>query len=172
MKVLLRRNVSKLGKIGDIVDVKSGYARNYLLPEGLATEPTEGNLKAVETEKQAYLEQVAKEKTELELKAAAVRGKEVTISARANEEGRLYGSIGTAQIAAALGENGVLVEPRMIHMDHPIRQLDKYDVEILFGEDVTATIHVWVVPLHDVGEELAAEAPPAAETPAEEPAEE
>jgi len=157
MKVLLRRNVSKLGKIGDVVEVKSGYARNYLLPEGLATKPTAGNLKAVEAEKQAYLEQVAKEKAVLELKATAVRGKEITIPARANEEGHLYGSVGTAQIAAALGQEGILVEPKMVHMDHPIRKLDKYDVEILFGEDVMATIHVWVVPLHEPGEEPAAE---------------
>ena len=101
MKVLLRRNVSQLGHIGEVVEVKPGYARNYLLPYGLAVEPTEMNLKAIEAQKQAYLEELAKKREELEARAALVADKEVTIAARANEEGVLYGSVGPAQIVAA-----------------------------------------------------------------------
>jgi large subunit ribosomal protein L9 len=160
MKVLLRRNVPKLGKIGEIVDVRVGYARNYLLPQALAVTPTEANLKAVEAEKERYLQELAAMRTELEAQAAAVRGKEVTISARANEEGQLYGSVGPAQIVAALAEQGVFLETQNIVLDAPIRRLDKYDVEVLFGEDVKSMIHVWVVPIRDQGEPPPAEPVP------------
>jgi large subunit ribosomal protein L9 len=162
MKVLLRRNVSNLGKIGEVVEVKPGYGRNYLLPQRLGVEPTRTNLKAVEAEKQKYLEEVARERSVLELKAEAIRGKEVTITGRANEEGLLYGSIGPAQIVAALAEGGVFLEPSHIVLDAAIRRVDKYDVIVRLAEDITATIHVWVVPLREVGAEAAGEAPAAA----------
>jgi large subunit ribosomal protein L9 len=149
MKVLLRRNVLNLGKIGEVVDVKPGYARNYLLPQRLAVGPTEGNLKAVEAEKAEYLKQLARLKTELEAKAAVLQGKEVTISARANEEGHLYGSVGPAQIVAALAADNIFIEAENIVMSEPIRTLDKYDLKVRFSEEVLATIHVWVVPLRD-----------------------
>jgi large subunit ribosomal protein L9 len=162
MKVLLRRNVLNLGKIGEVVEVKAGYGRNYLLPERLAVEPTKSNLKAVEAEKAKYLEEVAKERAAMELRAAAIRGKEVTIIARANEEGLLYGSIGPAQIVAALAETGVFLEPSQIVLDAAIRRLDKYEVLVRLGEDVTAKVGVTVVPLYDASEPGAAAAPAAA----------
>ena len=149
MKVLLRRNVAKLGLIGEVVDVKAGYARNYLIPQRLAVAPTAGNLKAIEAEKDAYLAQVAQERAAMVARAEAIKGKEVTISARANEEGHLYGSIGPAQIAGALAAEGVFVEAEQIVLDEPIRRLDKYDLAVRFQEDVTATIHVWVVPVRE-----------------------
>lgn len=149
MKVLLRKNMPKLGSIGDVVNVKPGYARNYLLPQGMAVEPSPANLKAVEVEKQRHLEQLAKLREEMQAKAKAVAGKELTITARANEEGHLYGSIGPAQIVAALSDEKIFVEAENIKLDEPIRQLDKYDVEVRFAEDITATIHVWVVPAHE-----------------------
>jgi len=150
MKVLLNQNIARLGNIGDVVDVAEGYARNYLLPQNMATQPTEANIKAVEAAKAKYLEQLAQERADLQAKADAVRGKEVSIAVRANEEGHLYGSVGPAQIAAAMAEEGVFVEAKYIVLDHPIRQLDKYDVTVAFAEDVTATIHVWVVPSHTI----------------------
>ena len=149
MKVLLRKNVYKLGKIGDVVEVKNGYARNYLVPHGIAYQPTEANIKAVESEKAKYLEELAEQRKELQIRADAVNGKEVTIAARANVEGHLYGSVGPAQIAAALNDIGAMVNPDEVVMPQPIRQLDKYDVEIRFEEDVTATVCVWVVPTQD-----------------------
>ena len=149
MKVLLRQNVRKLGQIGDLVDVKPGYARNYLLPEGLAIAPTDANLKIVEAEKKRHLEELARMREELEAKAAVVKGKEITISARANEEGHLYGSIGPAQIEAALAAENIFIDSKYIELDHPIRQLDKYDVQIRFSPDIASTIHVWVLPSHD-----------------------
>ena len=173
MKVLLRRNVPNLGRIGEIVEVKPGYARNFLLPQRLAFEPSAANLRTVDAEKQRYLQELAKERAALVARAEIVQGKEVTISARANEQGHLYGSVGPAQIAAALAAEGVFVESEYVAMDQPIRQLDKYDVTLRFAEDVTATVHVWVVPSQEAPD---AEAPPedaeaAGTSPPEEPQE-
>jgi len=153
MKILLRRNVAKLGTIGDVVEVKPGYARNYLLPQRLGVAPSEANLKVIEAEKQAYLAQLAQQRAELEQRASALHGKEVTISARANEEGHLYGSVGPAQIVAALAKEGIFLETEHVALDNPIRQLDKYDVTVRFSEEVSTTIHVWVVPARDVDTE-------------------
>ena len=149
MKVLLRQNVEALGHIGDVVEVRPGYARNYLLPTGLAVQPTQANLKTVELHKQRYLEEMARQRKEIELRAAAMSGKEITIAVRANVEGHLYGSVGPAQIVAALAEEKIFVEPEEVALAEPIRQLDKYDVELDFGHDVKSTIHVWVVPSHE-----------------------
>lgn len=149
MKVMLKKNVAKLGTIGDVVEVKPGYARNYLLPLGLAADPTEANIRAIEAERFRFQEVAAKDREAQEARVEAIRGKEITISARANEEGQLYGSIGPAQIAAALAAEDVFVEPEHIVLDEPIRKLDKYDVMVRFAKDLTAEIHVWVVPTHD-----------------------
>lgn len=168
MKVLLRRNVPHLGKIGDVVEVKPGYARNYLVPHRLAVEPTQGNLKAIEAEKLAYLQQLAHERAEVEAKAAIIQGREITIVARANEEGHLYGSIGPAQVSAVLAEGGAFIDAQFIKLDEPIQQLDKYDVKVDFGEEISATIHVWVVPIYEGDEDQ--DAPPSDKPPAEAPA--
>ncbi len=149
MKVLLNTNVPKLGMIGDVVEVKPGYARNFLLPYGKAIEPTPLNLKRIEIEKQKHLEELARLRTELEAKATLADGKELTITARANAEGHLYGSIGPAQVAEALAKEGVLIEAKHVDLEKPIQQLDKHDVTLKFGEDVTASIHLWVVPSSD-----------------------
>lgn len=153
MKVLLRRNVSKLGVIGEVVEVKGGYARNYLVPQGLAVEPTERNVKAIEDEKQAYLEELAKDRAQLEAKAQLLQGKEITLSVRANEDGRLYGSVGPARIAAVLAEEGLFVDSEYIVLDEPIHRLDKYDLKVRFSEEVSATIHLWVLPVRDEDDE-------------------
>ncbi len=156
MKVLLRRNIAKLGEIGEVVEVLPGYARNYLLPQGLAAVPTEGNIKAIEAEKQAYLAQLAQERSALEARAKVLQGKEFTIFARANVEGHLYGSIGPAQIASVVTKEGIILEPQEILLDEPIRKLDKYEVTVAFGQDVGCGISVWVVPLREGGEEESA----------------
>lgn len=171
MKVLLRQNVKRLGQIGDVIDVRPGYARNYLLPTGLAVKPTKVNLKTVELHKQQYLEEMARQREEIEARAAALSGKEVTLAVRANVEGHLYGSVGPAQIVAAMAEEGIFVEPEEVALAEPIRQLDKYDVELDFGHDIKTTIHVWVVPSHedaDEGDDGAAP-PPTGEDEAESP---
>ena len=149
MKLLLRRNVQKLGHIGEVVEVRAGYGRNYLIPQGLAVAPTEANLKAIEAQKQAYLVELAHEKAALEAQAKLLDGKEFAIAARANPEGQLYGSIGPAQVALAVAKEGLPIDARNIVLDEPIRKLDKCEVTVRFAEDVEATISVWVVPLRE-----------------------
>jgi large subunit ribosomal protein L9 len=157
MKLLLKKNVYKLGQIGDVVEVKDGYARNYLLPHRLAVEPTEANLKAIEVEKQKYLEELAKMKEEFEAKAKLVDGKELIIEAKANDEGHLYGSIGPAQIVDLLGQEGIMLDAEFVKLDQPIRTLDKYTVNVVFCPGVQAQLSVWVVPEGGPVEEPAAE---------------
>ena len=145
MKVLLRRNVAKLGTIGEVVEVKPGYARNYLLPEQLAVKPTEANLRAIEAEKQQYLEELAIVKANLQARADLINGREITLSVRANEEGHLYGSVGPAQIAAALYEQGAVVEAENIVLDAVIRNVGKYEIEVRFDEEVKAAVQLTVL---------------------------
>ena len=153
MKVLLRRNIANLGDIGEVVEVRPGYARNYLHPQGLAAVPTESNIQAIEAEKQAYLAQLAQERTALEARAKVLQGKEFTIFARANVEGHLYGSVGPAQVAAAVTKEGIVLEPQNILLDEPIHKLDKYEVTVAFGQDVRCGISVWVVPPREGAED-------------------
>ena len=142
----------------------------YLLPQGLAFQPSAANIRQVELEKKRYLEELAQQRAEIEARAALVDGKEITLVARANEEGHLYGSVGPAQIVAALADQGQFIEPENVALEEPIRQLDRYDVPLRFGHDVTATIQVWVVPLHGDGEgEGEGEAEPPAEDEGAEP---
>ena len=170
MKVLLRKNVAKLGKIGDVVEVSPGYARNYLLPHGMAYEPSRSNLRQVEVEKQKYLQELGRQKAEIEARAQLVQGKEITMSVRANPEGHLYGSVGPAQIVAALAEQKVFIEAANVVLPEPIRTLDKYEVQLDFGQDVKATITVLVVPVHGEGETEGEQAPAPAEGEKTEPA--
>jgi len=146
MKVLLRQTIANLGQIGDVVEVRPGYARNYLIPKGLAVKPTQANIKAIEAARAAYLKKLSEERAALELRAKEIDGKEITITARANEEGHLYGSVGQAQIAAALTDNGLPVDANNIILDEPITKLDRYEVPIRLAQDITATIKVWVIP--------------------------
>ena len=166
-KVLLRANVPHLGQIGEVVTVKAGYARNYLVPQGLAIEPTAGNLKRVEAEKAQYLATLAKKKAEVEARAKLVDGKEVTIAALANPEGHLYGSVGPAQIVEALARENVQIEESNVVLAEPIRTLDKYQVPLKFAHEVTATISVWVVPAQGSGEAAPEAAPAGQDTPQE-----
>jgi large subunit ribosomal protein L9 len=146
MKVLLRQDVPNLGVIGDIVDVKTGYARNYLLPQHVATAPTPVNLKRVQEEKVAC-ELAAKQRLEtLKAIAAKLSGMSVTIKAKANELGHLFGSVTEEHIAEALAAEGYKVAPTQVALAAPIRTLDKFRVPIRLAEGVEAEVDVWVVP--------------------------
>lgn len=145
MKILLRKNISKLGIIGDVIEVRDGYARNYLFPQGLATDPTDGNIRALaEARKQAERER--EERIAL-MRSAAERlaGAEITIQARTNEEGVLYGSVGAKEIAAALVAEGHEVTAEHVKLKEPIRHLDHVTVPVKLLDDVTAEVVVWVV---------------------------
>lgn len=145
MKLLLCQNVDSLGIVGDVVEVSSGYARNYLLPQNLATEPTEANVRKL-AEARRIAERVrAEQRTQLQRLAEALEGVEVTVRAKSNEEGHLYGSVGRREIAVALEEEGHFINPDHIQLDAPIRHLDTVTVDIRFADDLTSSIKVWVV---------------------------
>jgi len=146
MKVLLRQDVAPLGIIGDIVDVKPGYARNYLLPQRLAVEPTDANLKRIDQERK---DREKREKQRLQsLKGVASRldGVSVTIKAKANELGHLFGSVTETHIADALKDEGFDIEPEKIALAQPIRTLDKFRVPVHLADGIDAEVDVWVVP--------------------------
>lgn len=166
MKLLLKRNVPRLGIVGDVVNVSAGYARNYLLPHDLATEPTTANMRRLsEARKQAELERQQELARMAEL-AERVNGAEVTIVAKANEEGVLYGSVGRKDIAAALQAEGFAIDTDHVVLRNPIRHLDNIMVDLRLGEQHKAQVKVWVV-RERTGTE--AEETPAAEARTDEP---
>ena len=145
MKLLLCKNVPTLGIVGDIVDVNEGYARNYLVPRRLATEPTPTNVRRLAEARRQAEEELAHERAMLASLAKRIDGMEVTIRARANEDGVLYGSVGRKEIAAAVAEEGHHVAPDQIQLHQPIRRLDNVEVEVRFAADLLAMIKVWIV---------------------------
>jgi large subunit ribosomal protein L9 len=146
MKVLLRQDVPNLGIIGDVVEVGEGYARNYLLPQNVAVKPTTGNVKRIESERVAR-DLAAKQRLEvLKAVAAKLAGTSVSIKAKANELGHLFGSVTEQHIADALAAEGFKVELTQVALAAPIRTLDKFRVPIKLAEGVEAEIDVWVVP--------------------------
>jgi len=135
-----------LGVIGDVVDVRPGYARNYLLPQNIAVDPTDANLKRIEAERR---ERKRREKERIEtIKGVASRlqGVSVTIKAKANELGHLFGSVTETHIAQALKDEGFSVEPEQVALAQPIRTLDKFRVPIHLAPEVDAEVDVWTVP--------------------------
>lgn len=145
MKVLLCEDIKRLGWLGDIVDVTEGYARNYLLPQGLATVATEGNIRALAQEKAKRAEERVKERKRLEVAAEAVEGAEAVLAALANEHGVLFGSVNERQIAANLREQGFMVADEVVKLPEHIKQVGTHSVTLRFAEDVTATVNVVVV---------------------------
>jgi large subunit ribosomal protein L9 len=146
MKVLLCEDIKRLGWLGDIVEVNEGYARNYLLPQGLARVATEGNIRALAKEKAARAEQRLRERRRIEKAAEAVNGAEAVLAARANEQGVLFGSVGEAMIAANLRSQGFEVADEIVKLPEHIKNLGTHEVMLRFSDDVTATVHVVVVP--------------------------
>jgi large subunit ribosomal protein L9 len=145
MELLLLKDVRKLGHIGDIVDVKIGYARNYLIPQRLATLPTEENIKAIEEDKKRAAADRARRLKEFEALVEQMADVSVTIEAAANPEGTLYGSVGTKDIATALEQQGYPVNPEQIILDGPIRTLDNRVVTLEFTDEIATQIKLWVV---------------------------
>lgn len=145
MEVLLIKDVRKLGHVGDVVDVTAGFARNYLMPQRLATEPTEVNLRAIEDlKKKAVVERARKSRAFNDL-AEKLKDFSVSIEAAANPEGTLYGSVGPAHVAGALQAQGFLVLAEHVRLDPPIRTLDNKVVTLEFTDEIKTLIKVWVV---------------------------
>jgi large subunit ribosomal protein L9 len=164
MKVILTEEIRGLGTRGDVVTVKDGYARNFLLPKNLAREATAGNLKQIEHERRKWALLANQEKEAAQKAADKVKGVKITIEKRVGEHGHLFGSVTANEIADALLEKGIEVDKRRIELEQPIKNIGLHDVEVRLHRDVTAKIQVEVVPQ---GVERLEEAP-AAETPAAE----
>ena len=145
MQIILREAVANLGDVGAVVDVKPGYARNYLLPRGLAYEATDANLKRIERERVRLEKQAAERLSAARKEAKRLAEVSLTFNVRAGEEGRLFGSITSQDIADRLEADGIKVERRDIEMPEPIKALGVFTVPIRLHPDVRPEIKVWVV---------------------------
>ncbi|MBN1788046.1 MAG: 50S ribosomal protein L9 [Sedimentisphaerales bacterium] len=146
MKVLLCEDVEKLGWYGDIVEVNQSYARNYLIPQRIATIPSEAKIKAMADEKAKRAEQRQVVIDNLKKAANAVDGAEAVIAAKANEQGHLFGSIHENQIAANLRLQGFEVADKHVKLGEHIKEVGQYTVKLVFAEDVEAQVKVTIVP--------------------------
>ena len=144
VEVILRDDVPNLGKIGDVVRVKPGYARNFLLPRGLAIEANSKNLRVLEHQKRVIGAKADRDRKSAEIQAKQIDGLELRVQARAGEEGRLFGSVTNLDVERLLAARGVTVDRRRIQLDEPIKQLGTYPVVVLMGRDVRATVQVVV----------------------------
>lgn len=145
MKVILTKDITALGSLGGVVDVARGYARNYLIPQGLAMEATQGNLARVEKLKAKYVQVRAKEQETALAKVAALEGVSVSISQRVGEGERLYGSVTAAMIVEALAAKGFDLDRKQLDLEEPIKKLGSYEVAVRLAPEVKATITVEVL---------------------------
>jgi large subunit ribosomal protein L9 len=144
VKVLLKQDVAKIGKKGQILDVKEGYARNFLIPGGLAVEASGGAMKQIEEEKKASDRHKAKEKEEAQDLAKKIEAVSILLKHKAGEEGRLFGSITSAEIAEALKQKSFNIDKKKIVLDEPIRLVGDYEVKIKLHPEVAAHLNVRV----------------------------
>lgn len=146
VKLLLTENVDSLGIVGDIVNVRIGYARNYLLPFGYATEPSDELISQL-AEKRAQAEkELAERRAQREEMIGKLNGQELTLIRACNDQGQLYGSVTQQDIAAALKELGFAVAPREVRLPTTIKRIDTFDIHIKVDSDLEADIKLWVVP--------------------------
>ena len=177
-QVLLREDIDNLGARGEIVRVKAGYARNYLLPRNLAVEATSNNLRQIEGERAALAKREAKDRSSAELQAEALRGLKLKFERRVGEAGVLYGSVTSMDIAHELKEQGYEIDRRRIVLREPIKRFGSYEVPVRLHRDVTVQMPVSVLGEGGIeidvtaldteaGEETSVKAAPARDTVAE-----
>jgi large subunit ribosomal protein L9 len=145
MQVILRDRIENLGNAGDVVEVKPGYGRNYLIPKGLAYEATQANVRRMEAERAAQTRRDTETLSEARERAKAIEGVSLTFNARAGQEGKLFGSITSADIADKLAEQGVTIDRRSIELEEPIKALGVTSVPIRLHPQVRPEIKVWVI---------------------------
>jgi large subunit ribosomal protein L9 len=145
MEVILREDIKTLGKAGELVKVKPGYARNFLLPKGLAYEATEGNRKRIMAESKARDARAAEESGEARAMASKLSNVSLNLARKAGEGDRLFGSITAQDLADALAAQGHTIDKRRIELEHPIKTVGQHTVSIRLHPDVTAEIRVMVV---------------------------
>ncbi len=145
VRIILRQDIENLGEMGDVVDVKPGYARNYLLPQGFAYEATPANLKRHEEERTHMVRRSLRDRERAEKTAQSLEGISITLKAKAGEEGRLFGSVTSSDIAAGLAGQGFEVDRHIIRLEEPIKQLGVYKVPIRLHAEVQPEVSVWVI---------------------------
>jgi len=145
MKVILRKNFDQLGKVGDTVSVKDGYARNFLIPRQIAYQATKGNILSLEEEKKQIKKKEAKELDAAQSLAANIEKVSVTIPVTVGEEDKIFGTVTTQMIADSLKEKGFDIDKRKIEITEPIKALGIYSVTVKIHPSVTATVKTWVV---------------------------
>ena len=149
-KVLLREDVDDLGARGEIVRVRAGYARNYLLPRNLAVEATTGNVKGIEQERAALLKKEAKERSTAEAQSEKMRSLTLEFKRKAGEQGALYGSVTSMDLAEALKERGYEIDRHRIHLREPLKRLGEFNVPVRLHREVSIDLQVKVVPEGEV----------------------
>jgi large subunit ribosomal protein L9 len=145
MKVILRQDFEQLGHVGDVVEVKDGYARNYLLPRKIAYQATESSVRQLEEEKKQLGRQLEKEKRTSEKLAAEIEKVSITIQMKVGEEDRLFGSVTSQMVADSLKEKGFTIDKRQIELEDAIKALGIYNVGIKLAGGVNGKVKVWVV---------------------------
>ncbi|MCX7613145.1 MAG: 50S ribosomal protein L9 [Caldimicrobium sp.] len=145
MEVILRKDIPKLGKAGDVVKVKDGFARNYLIPKGLAILANQKTLKALEKERSIILAKAERERKKTQSLAEKLQGMTLTLYRKAVEEGRLYGSVTASDIAKALADKGFEIEKKQIVLDEPIKTVGNYEVNLKLSGDIYVSIRVEVI---------------------------
>jgi large subunit ribosomal protein L9 len=145
VEVILKTDIRDLGQAGDLVDVKPGYARNYLIPQGFASLATPGARARYEEEQRHLARSEERAKSSAVELATELEGMSLTFTAKAGDEGRLYGSVTTTDIAEALAKKGLDVDKRIIHLEEPIKELGVFAVPIRLHAEVEPEVKVWVV---------------------------
>ncbi len=144
MEIILRQNIEKVGKVGDIVKVKDGYARNFLIPKGLASEAIKSNLKIIESEKKQKLLQHEKKIREAKKLAEKITGTSCTVAVEVMEDDKLYGCLSSTDIVKALEVEGIKIDKNLIHFDNPIEKLGIYELKVVLRPEVITKVRVWV----------------------------
>jgi len=144
VKLILTEDVPSLGEAGDVVNVKPGFARNFLLPQGKAVPATDAKVKEIEHHKRVIAERVARERKQLEGERERLERVELEIAANAGEEGKLFGSVTSAQVAELLEARGFSIDRRKIQLDEPIKELGDHVVAVRLHRDVVARVRIKV----------------------------
>ncbi|MFA6470603.1 MAG: 50S ribosomal protein L9 [Candidatus Latescibacterota bacterium] len=145
MKVILRENVKGTGASGDIIDVKPGFARNYLIPQGLAYISTDRNIKIIDLEKQQKMKKLELQFAEAERQKVELEKVSLTTSVKVSDDGKLFGSVNSQSISDLLKEKGYDINHRKINIEEPIKELGVYEVTIDLAHGIEAHVKVWVV---------------------------
>ncbi|MCX7985089.1 MAG: 50S ribosomal protein L9 [Bacteroidetes bacterium] len=145
MKIILRKDTESLGKAGDVLVVKDGYARNYLIPRGIALEATEGNLRQIEEERRQLERRLERERKSAEVLASQLEKISLTIKMKVGEEEKLFGSVTAQMIAEALEAKGITLDKRHIELDEPLKTLGIFEVPVKLAAGVTSKVKVWIV---------------------------